>query len=687
MGPPAERLYAVVPVGLAMMRPSALIRIIDSPSTETDSSMMRESAPCVTTTSFSTMRSARRRPPASTVTCSIIRSSVCAVPLTALSSDVKISGSVTSVRNPRLPKLTPRIGMSESRFRDAASRAEQRAVSTEHDDQVDVARKIILVDDFELSGCPGRRRERGRFRIEDGRQLPFFEPRRNLREVARRPVEARFRNHADGAHHSIGRGAPRPAPRRSLAGTRPAPLAALLSRWRKNSRLPVSPVIGDSVMAWRTNPTSAAARDASSTTRACTAGSRITPFLPTSARPASNCGFTSATTSAPSRSSGGTLGKMCRNEMNDTSMVTMSNECWQVRRLERPRIRALDDDDAGIVAQAPIELAVADVEGDDPARAALEQHVGESAGRCADVERLAAVDGYAERVERMRQLDPASADVRMIRLLQRDGGIVRHRHSGFLRRLSVDEHDAGEDERARALARRGQPALHEEDVEALFQFVRLMTQPRDIREPRVLQLLPIAARRSRRRAVRRRGAATRRGRRWMDRSACPPWRPYRRSCRDLSRLPRHRECRRRSERPGRDAGRILRPRESASSLPPPMMAPATAAARISAPVLRACMSCSEYSSNVDEPTASRSIACPPTMPRAPAASAIVWIVRIFLAASSGSRGSVESSANASVSSPSPARMAIPSPWTTWFVGRPRRSESSSIAGRSSWMSE
>ncbi len=52
---------------------------------------------------------------------------------------------------------------------------------------------------------------------------------------------------------------------------------------------------------WRTNPTSAAARDASSTTRACTAGSRITPFLPTSARPASNCGFTSATTSAPSR--------------------------------------------------------------------------------------------------------------------------------------------------------------------------------------------------------------------------------------------------------------------------------------------------------------------------------------------------------------------------------------------------
>ncbi len=79
---------------------------------------------------------------------------------------------------------------------------------------------------------------------------------------------------------------------------------------RKNSRLPVSPVIGDSVIAARTNPTSAAAAAASSTTRVCTLGSRTTPFLPTSARPASNWGLTSATMSAPSRSSGGIRGKM-----------------------------------------------------------------------------------------------------------------------------------------------------------------------------------------------------------------------------------------------------------------------------------------------------------------------------------------------------------------------------------------
>ena len=159
---------------------------------------MRESAPCVTTTSFSTMRSARRRPPASTATCSIIRSSICAVPLTALSSDVKISGSVTSVRKPRLPKLTPRMGMSESGFRDAAGRAEQRAVAAEHDDHVDMAREARRCR--RRSNCavgarrPGQRRG---VRIEDRRQVPLFEPRRDLREVARGALEPCFRHDAD----------------------------------------------------------------------------------------------------------------------------------------------------------------------------------------------------------------------------------------------------------------------------------------------------------------------------------------------------------------------------------------------------------------------------------------------------------------------------------------------------------
>ena len=42
---------------------------------------------------------------------------------------------------------------------------------------------------------------------------------------------------------------------------------------------------------------------------------------------------------------------------------------------------------------------------------------------------------------------------------------------------------------------------------------------------------------------------------------------------------------------------------------------------------------------------------------------------------------------ASVSRASPARMAMASPNTLWLLGRPRRKSSSSIAGRSSWISE
>ena len=139
-------------------------------------------------------------------------------------------------------------------------------------------------------------------------------------------------------------------------------------------------------------------------TRACTAGSRMTP-LRTSSRPASNCGFTSATTSAPRRSSGGTTGRIWRSEMNDTSMMTMSTGPGRSRERQAAGVEVLDDDDARVVAQRPVELAVADVERDDARRAALQQHVGEAAGRGADVERLAAA---RRRCRRCRARAPAS---------------------------------------------------------------------------------------------------------------------------------------------------------------------------------------------------------------------------------------------------------------------------------------
>jgi hypothetical protein len=59
----------------------------------------------------------------------------------------------------------------------------------------------------------------------------------------------------------------------------------------------------------------------------------------------------------------------------------------------------------------------------------------------------------------------------MVRRLQRDLRVVWYGCSGFLRRPSVDEDDPREHEGARAFARCRESALHEKEIEALFQTV------------------------------------------------------------------------------------------------------------------------------------------------------------------------------------------------------------------------
>ena len=72
--------------------------------------------------------------------------------------------------------------------------------------------------------------------------------------------------------------------------------------------------------------------------------------------------------------------------MKETSIVARSGAERKLAGVEVARVAALDHGHPGIVAQAPVELAVGDVERDDPRRAALQQAVGEAAGRGADVE-------------------------------------------------------------------------------------------------------------------------------------------------------------------------------------------------------------------------------------------------------------------------------------------------------------
>ena len=238
-----------------------------------------------------------------------------------------------------------------------------------------------------------------------------------------------------------------------------------------------------------------------------------------------------------------------------------------------------------------------DVEGDHANGAALQQHVGEAAGRCADVERLAAVDRDAERVERVRQFDAAAADVRVVGLFERNLCISRDRRAGFLRGLAVDQDDARKNERARPLARLGQAALHEQQIEPASQtrgsVIVLLDDPRrHVGQAAVMQARRL--KRAQRTLVMFGGERARRVQAvdgWVCRLArfgvfaCGFPKLLRVSL-DVEDVVHDLE-RKAQVRPYSSTAPID------SSVPPAMMAPATAAARMSAPVLRACMSCSD----------------------------------------------------------------------------------------------
>ena len=91
--------------------------------------------------------------------------------------------------------------------------------------------------------------------------------------------------------------------------------------------------------------------------------------------------------------------------MNETSIIASS--IGSGRRGRRSASRALVrsiETTRGSRAQRVGELSAAHVESVDPARAALEQDVGEAAGRGADVERDQPGRVDPERVERRGQL-------------------------------------------------------------------------------------------------------------------------------------------------------------------------------------------------------------------------------------------------------------------------------------------
>ena len=188
------------------------------------------------------------------------------------------------------------------------------------------------------------------------------------------------------------------------------------------------------------------------------------PPLPTCSRPASNCGLTRMTASVSAGAAANTGPSSSVAEMNETSMTSrvrfwVALLCSQALRRKKARIGTLHEADARVVAQLHGNLAEAGIDGGDMRRAVLQQAVGESASRGANVEAGSARYGDLPVVERRRQLEAAAAHVGQVFAEQADGRVQRNGRARLVDLLFAHQDTAGKDERARTFAAGNEPPL------------------------------------------------------------------------------------------------------------------------------------------------------------------------------------------------------------------------------------
>src|SRR5206468_3420281 len=134
-------------------------------------------------------------------------------------------------------------------------------------------------------------------------------------------------------------------------------------------------------------------------------------------------------------------------------------------RVERPRVGLLHDHHAGVLAQLGVELAHPDVHGVHAGGAALEQAVGEAAGRGAHVEADPAGHLHLEGVEGVGELLAAPAHERRAPL-ELDARLPADEGARLVHALAVHEHLAREDQAGGLLPTLDEPALDEQAVDA-----------------------------------------------------------------------------------------------------------------------------------------------------------------------------------------------------------------------------
>src|SRR5262249_4368394 len=90
------------------------------------------------------------------------------------------------------------------------------------------------------------------------------------------------------------------------------------------------------------------------------------------------------------------------------------NRLWDVAAGQMTRVHPLAYDDPRVLPQLPGKLSMTDIDRVNPPGVPCQQHVGEAAGRSADVKRDPSLDSDCEVVEGMRELDAAARHPRMI---------------------------------------------------------------------------------------------------------------------------------------------------------------------------------------------------------------------------------------------------------------------------------
>jgi len=115
-------------------------------------------------------------------------------------------------------------------------------------------------------------------------------------------------------------------------------------------------------------------------------------------------------------------------------------------------VGSLHQNYARVGAELHGDLTEAGVDGRDMRGAVLEETVGESAGRSADVKAGAIVDVDAPVVEGVGELEASTADVGLVFAKEADGGVRGDGCTGLIDFLPCYEDTAGENEGAGALA-------------------------------------------------------------------------------------------------------------------------------------------------------------------------------------------------------------------------------------------